>query len=327
MLLLFIPTIGLGTMVVCVIRLVFSVRNYRFKILQISVSVIYLILGFMMFKFMITPDDSLKMQENKQSSYISTKAPKVVKVTSKPTAKPMTTQVPKKTAVPTPTPFKFTDDEILDAIYGLDKNKCSQIPEDIAYKTLFNFYKNYIKEGNKALSTIVKTPEAFLKIYGNVNKRHTKIMKGLKKYGHIMQQTDNYLFTCNEEWLKEAKPFCTNYNYYNLYTGSEILLTPEKVWGREFKYGYHSYFDDEEILLLTNQRLSKEGRQELKVITTGKTYIYDTYNGYSKKLEVFIIPDDEEIELYEDDVKNGTPEELRKKENEAFNKIKEILGI
>ena len=62
----------------------------------------------MMFKFMITPDDSLKMQENKQSSYISTKAPKVVKVTSKPTAKPMTTQVPKKTAVPTPTPFKFT---------------------------------------------------------------------------------------------------------------------------------------------------------------------------------------------------------------------------
>ena len=42
---------------------------------------------------------------------------------------------------------------------------------------------------------------------------------------------------------------------------------------------------------------------------------------------MFIIPDDEEIEVYEDDVKYGTPDELNRKKDDAFNNIKKILGV
>lgn len=311
MLILFVPTIGIGTIIIGAIRLIKSIKAHQFKAGQMTASLVCLLLGLMMFKFMITPNDP-KMPEVKEVSYTTTKPEKskVVKATSKPSS----------------TSFKYTDDEIVDAIYAADKKKCSEIPEKLAYKAFFNSYRTYIKEGNRAVRSLAEIPEAFLKMYGNVNKDHTKTMKDLKKYGNIVQKTSGML-PCNEEWVKKAEPFCTNYNYYNLYTGNEILLTPQKIWGREFEYGYIAYVDDEEYLLLTNKRLSKSGRQELKVIDTGKKYTYDTYSGYSKKLEMFIIPDDEEIEVYEDDVKYGTPDELNQKKDDAFNNIKKILGV
>ena len=337
MLVLFVPTIGIGTMIIAGARIYLLAKKGDINPKRICVASIYFLLGFAMCKFMLTPNDDIVVET--ESGNIETITENPSKDTPKPTAvptqeptstpvitnTPVPTKKPTSTPVPTPTPKKYSDDEIFDAMMNGDNKKCVDISEADTYRVMFDALKTIVNDGAKT-AILTEGPSAYLKMYANKNTNHTKTMRSLKRLGTKVRNIIRNL-PDDEDWVNEVKPFCTNYDMYNVYTGTDVLWKYLTVWGREFEHGYHSWIDGNDVLICSVKPLTKQGRQNMFLISTGKKYSYDSGDGYELKLPIYIAIDRDEVDTYEEEAGDMNIDQMKHDEERAYNNIKKILGV
>lgn len=281
MLILLIPTFGLGPVIISVIRLKRGMKNPG-TIIWTIVSAMYLI--FWVWIFTTDTDNSVYEVPEPDSS---------IEETAKP-AKTKKAKAKKKDPLENNT--GFDDEYIFNSFIEPDDDEdgvLDDVTEPLAYNIFMNHYAD--NEVNEVDVDILK---GFLEKFPK--SEHKKTIKTLLK--KVKEIYSNLPSEETQDWLDENEKFCTEIDDYYVNTFASISFVDHEIWGHEFKIAYHANMNaehDNTIVILTDNPLSYEGKQHLSMINTHETTVFKR-SGYERDVPVYIVPDPESVQLYEE---------------------------